>query len=86
MDTDPIVAQQQRALNFLIGRLTPREREIVRLLAAGVSPADIKDRLPQSPKKAIWSIRKTMVKLGVQTPNQVVPLLAASGLDGRHLR
>jgi DNA-binding NarL/FixJ family response regulator len=52
--------------------LTPREREILLLLADGVSPSDIADQLVISPKTVATHIQHVLAKLGVGSRVQAV--------------
>ena len=54
--------------------LTAREREILDLLADGVPPDDIADRLVISPKTVATHIQKVLAKLGVGNRVQAVAL------------
>ncbi len=57
-----------------LGRVAPREREILFLLADGVSPDDIADRLVISPKTVSTHVQNVLAKLGVGTRVQAVAL------------
>jgi len=63
--------------------LTSREREVLALLADGVAPDDIADRLVISPKTVATHIQHVLAKLGVGSRVQAVALAlherAASG-------
>ena len=54
--------------------LTSREREVLSLLADGVSPDDIADRLVISPKTVATHIQHVLAKLGVGSRVQAVAL------------
>jgi len=56
------------------GELTAREREIVGLLAGGLSGAEIADKLVLSPETVRTHIRNAMAKLGASTRSQAVVL------------
>lgn len=60
--------------------LTSREREILALLADGVSPDDIAEQLVISPKTVATHIQHVLAKLGVRTRVQAVAL----ALQDRH--
>jgi two-component system, NarL family, nitrate/nitrite response regulator NarL len=63
--------------------LTPREREVLSLLAAGLRKADIAHRLFISPKTVGKHIERVLAKLGVHSQAQAVSLAAREGLvDG----
>lgn len=52
--------------------LTPREREVVTLLADGLGPPEIGDRLGISPKTVATHVEHIYTKLGVHTRAQAV--------------
>jgi DNA-binding CsgD family transcriptional regulator len=54
--------------------LTAREREILGLLATGLSGADIANRLVLSPETVRTHVRNAMAKLGASTRSQAVAL------------
>ena len=56
------------------GSLTAREREILGLLATGLSGADIAARLVLSPETVRTHVRNAMAKLGASTRSQAVAL------------
>jgi DNA-binding CsgD family transcriptional regulator len=56
------------------GSLTAREREILGLLATGLSGADIAGRLVLSPETVRTHVRNAMAKLGASTRSQAVAL------------
>ena len=56
------------------GELTAREREIVGLLAGGLSGAEIAGKLVLSPETVRTHIRNAMAKLGASTRSQAVVL------------
>jgi DNA-binding NarL/FixJ family response regulator len=60
--------------------LTEREREVVALVAAGLSNDDIATRLVVSPLTAKTHVSRAMVKLGVRDRAQLVVLAYESGL------
>jgi DNA-binding CsgD family transcriptional regulator len=55
--------------------LTPREREIVRLLATGMSTRDVADRLCLSARTVEGHVYKAMTKTGVSTREELFRLL-----------
>src|SRR4051794_28135978 len=61
------------------GSLTPREREILSLLATGMSGADIAEALVLSPETVRTHVRNAMAKLGAATRSQAVVLAMSSG-------
>lgn len=63
-----------------LGRLTPRERQVLRLVAQGYSSREIAAQLSLSPE-TVRSYRKSLMrKLGVSGVAKLVPLAAAAGL------
>jgi DNA-binding NarL/FixJ family response regulator len=63
-----------------LAALTPREREIVTLVAAGLSNDEIAGRLFLSPTTAKTHVSRAMVKLGVRDRAQLVVLAYETGL------
>jgi DNA-binding NarL/FixJ family response regulator len=63
-----------------IKALTDREREVMTLVAAGLSNEEIADRLVLSPLTAKTHVSRSMVKLGVRDRAQLVVLAYESGL------
>ncbi|MEU4404159.1 response regulator transcription factor [Streptosporangium sp. NPDC023963] len=60
--------------------LTPREREVVRLVAEGLSNGQIADTLVISPLTAKTHVTRALAKLGVRDRVQLVILAYESGL------
>jgi DNA-binding NarL/FixJ family response regulator len=60
--------------------LTDREREVVGLVAAGLSNEDIAARLLMSPLTAKTHVSRSMIKLGVRDRAQLVVLAFETGL------
>jgi DNA-binding NarL/FixJ family response regulator len=74
---DEIVARVRRQLARAPGdttgpRLTAREGEVLRLLAAGLAPAQIASELSISPKTVATHVEHIYAKLGVHTRAQAV--------------
>ncbi|MFJ3671293.1 LuxR C-terminal-related transcriptional regulator [Streptomyces sp. NPDC090106] len=63
-----------------LGRLTPREREVLSLVGTGLSTQEIADRLVVAEVTAKTHVRRTMVKLGARTRTQLVAIAWESGL------
>ena len=64
----------------LLDELTPREREVVALVALGLSNADIAERLVVSPATAKTHVSRAMLKLGVHDRAQLVVFAFHAGL------
>ena len=60
--------------------ITPREREVLMLLADGLTQADIAERLFLSPRTVGTHIQRIMGKLGVSSRTQAVALALRSGV------
>jgi DNA-binding CsgD family transcriptional regulator len=78
------VTSAPRAFQSKAGRgrqasLTAREREILGLLATGLSGADIAARLVLSPETVRTHVRNAMAKLGASTRSQAVALAIQGG-------
>jgi PAS domain S-box-containing protein len=63
------------------GELTPREREVVSLLALGLTSGEIAERLVLSPATARTHVQNAMTKAGAKTRAQLV----AIALADRHI-
>jgi non-specific serine/threonine protein kinase len=60
--------------------LTPREREVLRLIAAGHTDQQIADALFLSPRTVEWHVRNVLGKLGVTNRTQAAARAAHDGL------
>jgi DNA-binding NarL/FixJ family response regulator len=69
-----------RKVTALLNSLTEREREVVALVAAGLSNDEIAERLVVSPATAKTHVSRAMIKLGARDRAQVVVLAYESGL------
>ena len=63
-----------------VGRLTPREREILRMLAAGASTADLAEAFGISPLTVQSHVKNILAKLGVHSKVEAVRLAWRHGL------
>ena len=63
-----------------VGRLTPREREVVTLVGHGLSNAQIAERLVVSPTTAKTHVSRAMVKLRARDRAQLVVFAYETGL------
>jgi DNA-binding NarL/FixJ family response regulator len=75
----PRVAPARHTLEALAG-LTPREREILTLVAFGLSNDDIAERLVISPATAKTHVNRTMIKLNARDRAQLVVIAYETGL------
>jgi predicted ATPase/DNA-binding CsgD family transcriptional regulator len=64
-----------------VSRLTPREREVLRLIVAGRSNAEIGERLFISSRTAQTHVTNILAKLGVSTRTQAAALAIRDGLN-----
>lgn len=64
----------------LLGDLTEREREVMGLVAEGLTNSEIADRLVVSPATAKTHVNRAMTKLGARDRAQLVVLAYESGL------
>jgi ATP/maltotriose-dependent transcriptional regulator MalT len=66
-----------------LARLTPREREVATLVAAGSTNAQIAARLQLSERTVEKHVSSALAKLGLRSRTAVVGLLAGAGEPGR---
>jgi DNA-binding NarL/FixJ family response regulator len=71
------VAAEPRAL---VEPLTPREQEVLQLLASGLSNKEIAQRLAISEHTAKFHVAKLLQKLGAESRSEAVFLAARMGL------
>ncbi len=72
-----------RATSSLLSSLTPRERDILRLMAEDLSGSEMAERLVVSPQTIKWYIKEIYSKLGVHTRDEALALVDPSSLtDG----
>jgi DNA-binding NarL/FixJ family response regulator len=65
-----------------LAALTPREREIVALVATGLTNDEIAERLVVSPLTAKTHVNRSMMKLGIRDRAQLVVFAYQTGLVG----
>jgi two-component system, NarL family, nitrate/nitrite response regulator NarL len=73
-------ARQARESSEVVGSLTPREREILELLAEGLTMRQIGRRLSISPRTVETHVAKLYRKLGVRTRVRAIARAASLGL------
>jgi len=74
------VPDPQLPSSDLLDELTPREREVVGLVALGLSNADIAERLVISPATSKTHVSRAMLKLGAHDRAQLVVFAFHAGL------
>ena len=63
-----------------VRRLSPREREITRLLALGCSGEEIAKKLHLSPDTVRTHVRNAMERVGARTRAQLVAIAISEGI------
>jgi DNA-binding NarL/FixJ family response regulator len=76
----PYPPDPQLPSSELLDELTPREREVVALVALGLSNADIAERLVISPATSKTHVSRAMLKLGAHDRAQLVVFAFHGGL------
>jgi DNA-binding NarL/FixJ family response regulator len=66
--------ERQRA-----GRLTPRQLEILTMIAQGIPPREIADQLGMSPQTLRTHVQNTLTRLGVHSKTEAVALVMRHG-------
>jgi len=75
-----VVTDEQARLR-LSAQFTPRELDVLRLLAEGYDTADLAARLNIAPHTVEWHVRHVIEKLGVHSKLQAVIAAARVGID-----
>jgi DNA-binding NarL/FixJ family response regulator len=92
LDPDELIARVRRHLaprprgaeaDTGVELLTPREHEVLQLLADGLDQREIAQRLVISPKTVATHIQHVLAKLGVHSRAQAVAAAHRHGLIGR---
>jgi|tagenome__1003787_1003787.scaffolds.fasta_scaffold20724825_2 DNA-binding NarL/FixJ family response regulator len=78
---DPQLPRSER-----LDELTPREREVVALVALGLSNPDIAERLVISPATSKTHVSRAMLKLGARDRSQLVAFAFHAGLAVPRMR
>ncbi|WP_372789364.1 LuxR C-terminal-related transcriptional regulator [Paraconexibacter sp.] len=76
---DPRIGQALRTADVRTGRLRPREREVLALVAAGQETQEIADRLVLSPETVRSHVRNLLERLGAHTRAQAVAIALTEG-------
>jgi DNA-binding NarL/FixJ family response regulator len=74
------VVTDEQARRRLSAQFTPRELDVLRLLAEGYDTADLAARLNIAPHTVEWHVRHVIEKLGVHSKLQAVIAAARAGL------
>ena len=74
-----LIADDQAAIRAGFAALTEREREVLRLVAAGDSNAEIANRLVISPLTAKTHVARVLAKLNCRDRAQLVALAYETG-------
>lgn len=75
------ITQRKLQLPERLPALTPREKEIVRLIRLGYSNKEIAGELGISVSTVKWNITNILGKFGVESSKQLIVLLSALGAD-----
>lgn len=71
---------QKRERDSLMAQFTPRELDVLHLLAEGLDTQDMSERLRIAPHTVEWHVRHVIEKLGVHSKLQAVIAAARRGL------
>ncbi len=75
------ITQRQLQLPEHMPALTPREKEIVRLIRLGYSNKQVAGELGISVSTVKWNITNILGKFGVESSKQLIVLLSALGAE-----
>jgi DNA-binding NarL/FixJ family response regulator len=82
----PEAGRSETAADPRLGELTPRELEVLRAVAEGLSNAEVAERLFLSEATVKTHVGRVLAKLGVRDRVQAVVLAYETGLVGPHAR
>jgi DNA-binding NarL/FixJ family response regulator len=81
----PSARRETKSAHAGLAALTPREKEIVRLIRRGYSNKEIANELGISVTTVKWNITNILAKFNVETSKQLIVLLSALDTDdSRH--
>ena len=70
-----IAPAQRPVTSEVVARLTPREREVLQLMAAGLSNADLRDRLVLSEATVRTHVSRILMKTGSRDRSSAIVLV-----------